>query len=132
MVLLFHAALMSLGFLCSAGAAATAIFFRKRRWWLKVHRALGYAAGGLAAAGFLAAWWMVAASPAGGHFHVPHAKMGLVTVILILATPTAGALQLRVRTMTPVLRKIHVGLGRISVVLMAITLLMGLLTAELL
>ncbi|MDD2672270.1 MAG: hypothetical protein PHG91_06540 [Syntrophales bacterium] len=41
-------------------------------------------------------------------------------------------MQLRVRRLTPALRRIHVILGRISILRMAVTVLMGLFTAELL
>ncbi|HPL62517.1 MAG TPA: hypothetical protein PK587_02015 [Syntrophales bacterium] len=132
MIFLFHAGLMILSFFCAAAAIAVVLFLRRKRWWLGVHRFLGFTAGGLAAAGFVAAWWMVSSGHGGGHFHVPHAQIGLLTSLLIMTTPLTGMMQLRVRRLTPVLRRIHVILGRISILLMAVTVLMGLLTAELL
>lgn len=121
----FHAgfALASVG-VFSAGVA-TALFMRKKKWWLKAHKALGIMGSLLLGTAVLGAVIMVQ-SWQGDHFNSPHGYLGMALVPLAALTVTQGFLQFRVRARRPLLRLLHRVSGFAVLLLMILNALGGL------
>jgi uncharacterized iron-regulated membrane protein len=112
---------MSIGFVLLLLAIVISTAMRKKTWWLKVHRSLGILGAIFAILGLLSGLYMVSnwGTP---HFRVPHAILGIVTIILVAVQPVLGFLQPK----SSKIRPIHRWLGRTVVLLMFITILAGL------
>lgn len=104
------------GFLLMISGVAIAIFMRRKKWWLKLHRTAGSLAVICFLCGFASAILMVALST-GEHFKVYHAYLGLVTMALILPTPFLGYLQFRT---------VHRWSGRVTLVFACMAVVSGL------
>jgi len=85
---------MITAFLLMTAGACIAMFMRRKRWWLKVHKLAGFLAALFVICGFALAVSMVIAFD-GEHFRVPHAYLGLATIALAVLTPVLGYLLLR-------------------------------------
>ena len=68
--------------------------------------------------------YMLAVS-AGAHFRVPHAYLGVITIIFVAMTPVLGYLQFKVTDRRATISAIHRWSGRITIVLMLVTILSG-------
>ena len=90
-----HLMLMPLGFFLLAGGVITVRYLRKKMWWFRLHKMLGVLATVFSIAGGMSAVLMVSLSGR-NHFCVPHTWLGAGTIMLIVATLTAGFLQTRV------------------------------------
>ncbi len=124
-----HAAATGAGFLCILTGAMIARYAKKKRWWLKTHRALAGAGGALALAGVIIGWAMVAGAGT-GHGRGVHAYLGYLLAVLLAATPALGLLQTRLAAARRrTVRAVHRWLGRASLVLMAVQIVLGLLMA---
>ncbi len=121
-----HASLMGLGFTLMAAASVLARFLRSKRWWLKVHKAIGVTGGLTSVTGLATAVYMVGAS-GDGHFNVTHAYLGITTVLCIVTTPVLGKMQFKVRKNKDVVKALHRWSGRISLLLMLSTIIGGLI-----
>ncbi len=128
---LLHAALMALGFLFVLAALIVAGTQRRKRWWLKVHRAIGIAGGLLMALGAVAAVASVASNPDGEHLRTPHTWVGALTVLTAVITPALGQLQFKIPGKAAAIRTAHRLCGRILNVLAPLAIGMGLRLAEL-
>ena len=122
-----HAAGMVCSFLMLVSGVIIARTMREKRWWFKAHRALGILGSAFAVFG-VGTIIFVLSVMYGGHFVVPHAYLGISTLILALVTPVLGFLQPR----SGMVRTIHPWWGRTVMVLMAVTITVGLFTAGLL
>jgi hypothetical protein len=120
-----HAGLVCVGLLFIASGYVVARFLKKRSWWLKVHRLCGILGASLVLAGLFAE---VLDISLGGrrHFRIPHSYIGTIAGILVVATPVLGFMQFRVKQHLPVIRKLHVRVGRIVLLLLCINILVGL------
>jgi len=119
-----HAALMVTALVVSS-IGTYSIYMKGHSWWFKAHKALGTFGALLGAAGLATGVYMV--SQAGrGHIRVPHAYLGLLTIVLVLVSPVLGMLFLRSKAAKPKIRRVHVWWGRGSIVLMLVTVLLGL------
>lgn len=118
-----HAGCMLAGFLSMAGGGATARFMRGKEWWLRVHRGLGSVGGICLLLGLTAASVMVSGQT-GRHLAVPHAWLGLVTILSTLCTYALGVSQLRKKTAG--IRSAHRWSGRITLALLLLNVLSGL------
>jgi uncharacterized membrane protein YfcA len=124
-----HAGCMLAGLSLLSAGAATARLMRDKGWWLRVHRRLGSAGTLCVLLGFMAALYMVSRQT-GQHFSVPHAWLGLVTILVVLCTYTAGATQFKRKTAG--VRSLHRWSGRVTLVLLFLTVLSGLFQAGIL
>lgn len=127
MILYAHIALMASSILAMFTAVAIARYFRKKKWWLKVHKAFNGASIGLALSGFVVAAIMVQQS-GGPHFRVGHGVAGGLVLLLALAAPVLGfaIFKSKNKSTIPAFKKAHRWTGRVSAVGMASTALLGL------
>ncbi|GAB6277601.1 MAG: hypothetical protein SAMD01599839_21410 [Rectinema sp.] len=88
-LLSFHAVSMGVAFFAMMSAIVIARYFKTKKWWLKSHRTLNIIAVIFAIAGLVFALLMVS-STGGPHIRVPHAVLGIVTLILLIAMPGLG------------------------------------------
>ena len=121
----YHAVLMTIGFILMICAVIAARFFRKKRWWLKVHRPLGGIAAVSVISALVIAIIMVSNSH-GSHFSEPHTYIGGLTLLLAISTPILGYMQFKIRNKRELLRNLHRWSGRITLFLMSLTILGGL------
>ena len=121
----YHAGLMILGIALMLFGTFTARFLRKKRWWFKVHRAVGIIAALAVASGLIMSVVMVSVSH-GSHFSIPHTYMGALTLLFVLSTPLIGYLQSKIRGKRKLLASMHRWFGRIALVLIVITIIGGL------
>lgn len=122
-----HAGLMSCSLVAVLSGIGVARFARKQKWWLKTHRALAGSGAAAALAGFAAAFIMVAQS-GGPHLRVPHAFLGAVTLLAMVALPALGSYMLKAKPKerAAALRRAHRAAGRVAAVLLTLTVLSGL------
>lgn len=122
----YHATFMILGLALLTNGMLVARYRKARQGWLPLHKALGLVGATFAFLGFMTAFYMVTAS-SGRHFAaVPHAYLGALALICLSITPLLGYAQFHVTAGRSTLRAIHRWSGRISIVLIALTLLSGL------
>lgn len=127
-----HAILMSLSFALMLCGMIVSRFFKKRRWWLMIHRCLQWTGGIIGIVGLATSIYMVSVST-GVHFRVLHSIFGLIVIGLIIFTPILGYSIFKVKPeKKSSLRLMHRWTGRTTLVLMAATIVMGLLVAGIL
>lgn len=119
-----HMLLMSLSLLVMLTAVVAVRLFRKRKWWLKVHRPLGLTASVLAMGGFVSALIFVGKGGV-GHFRVPHAWWGLAAVVASLTAPFLGQTYLKTQENKALFRKLHRRTGWTAFLLMVLAALLG-------
>jgi hypothetical protein len=127
----YHAALMSLGFVCLATGMLVARYLKTRQRWLNIHKALGIVGALFVLSGLFMAIYMVSVST-GQHFAVPHAYLGTIAIIFVCITPILGYAQFHVTTNRATIRTIHRWSGRITLVLVLSNMLSGFSVAGLL
>jgi len=118
-----HAGCMLAGFLSMAAGAATARFMRDKTWWLRVHRRLASVGVICLLLGLTAALVMVSRQT-GQHLAVPHAWLGLLTILSALSTYILGVTQLKKRAGRR--RSLHRWSGRVTLALLFLNVLSGL------
>ena len=128
MIIYVHGGFMMAGFSLMTGGVVIARFLRKKRFWLRAHKALGLSGALSISLGFLTALYMVSGF-GGEHFAVPHADAGVVTVFLSVITPALGWLQFVFRSRAAVIRTWHRWSGVVALLLAFITILSGLVQA---
>lgn len=126
---LIHAALMAAGFLFVFTALIVAMTQRRKRWWLKIHKAIGLTGGSLILLGAVTAVAAVASTPEGHHLRTPHTWLGVLTVLVAVITPTIGLLQFRLSGKTETLRVVHRLFGRLLNIIAPVTIFLGLRVA---
>ncbi|MBM4313006.1 MAG: hypothetical protein FJ122_03695 [Deltaproteobacteria bacterium] len=130
LLFLIHAALMAAGFLLVLSAMIVAMTQRKKRWWLKIHKAIGLTGASLILLGAVAAIAAVASTPAGHHLRTPHTWLGVLTVIAAIITPSLGLLQFRIPNRVGTLRVVHRLSGRLLNLMIPVAIFLGLRVAE--
>ena len=128
MVIYVHGGFMVTGFSLMAAGFAVARFLRKKRFWLRTHRALGLSGASSIGLGFLTALYMVS-DFGGDHFAVLHAYVGAVTVFLSAMTPTLGQLPFVLRSRAAEIRTWHRWSGAMTLLMVFLTILSGLVQA---
>jgi uncharacterized membrane protein len=123
-----HAAAMAAGFLLIAAGFVVVRFYRQNRAWLKIHKTVGIIGSLFFLMGLTAAVAMVSQSGE-GHVKVPHAWLGMATFFVAVTTPILGQLQFKIRARIQQLRIMHRWFGRLTLVMVLLTLLSGLRTA---
>ena len=114
---------MVLGFLHLAVGVITVRFLKKRMWWFRIHKMLGIIAMFIMISGGISAYLMVRFSGE-GHLEVPHTWFGVATILVVIITPAAGFLQLRVRKKIR-MRLIHRTAGWTAACLSLISMVSG-------
>lgn len=125
-----HATLMTAGFFCLLSAALFPAFRKGTPGWFRYHTRFAAAGVILALIAMSVAFFMVSIS-GGPHIRVPHAVLGLLVLVFLLATPALAVLRSRFGQHTLSVLAAHRWMGRALLVLMAITLLSGVFTAGL-
>jgi cellobiose-specific phosphotransferase system component IIC len=123
-----HVFFMTAGLLAITAGVGIARFLRQKRWWLKIHRPAGIIGAACLVAGLVSAVIMVSQS-GDGQFKVPHAWLGLTTVLCAIAAPALGHLQFKIRSIMPQLRRWHRRIGYASLVLTVFSAFSGLVAA---
>lgn len=120
-----HAGFMVSGFLLLLMGVAAVRYFRRKRWWLKLHRYAGLAGSLAFLPGIIMAFLMV--SQAGeAHLKLPHAWLGAAAVLLAIITPVLGQMQFHWKAKAQKLRGLHRWSGRLALTAVALNLLSGL------
>ena len=127
---LIHAALMASGFLFVFSALVVAMTQRRKRWWLKIHKAIGLTGGSLLLLGAITAVAAVASTPEGHHLRTPHTWLGVLTVSVAIIAPVLGLLQFRIPQKVGTIRVLHRLFGRLLNLIAPIAILLGLRVAE--
>jgi len=123
-----HAGFMSAGFLLMLSGITIAMFMKRRRWWLSIHKAAGILTAVCFLCGFTFAILMVGFSGE-VHFRVIHAYLGLLTTILTLLASFLGHLQFRIKNASGKIRTLHRWSGRIALIFACTAAASGLQTA---
>jgi hypothetical protein len=124
-LLYFHAGFMLAGFFSMMSGATVAMFLRRKRWWLRFHKAAGILGAVSVLFGLAAVISMITFS-GGEHFEVLHTYLGAVTVIFAVVTPLLGTLQFKVQGYSGEIRVMHRWSGRLTLVFAAISIIAGL------
>ena len=119
---------MAAGFLLMLAGVTIAMFMRRRRWWLQIHKATGTLTAVCLLCGFTFATLMVGVSGE-EHFRVTHAYLGLLTTVLTFLTAVLGHLQFRIKNASGKIRTLHRWSGRITLVSACMAIVSGLQTA---
>jgi hypothetical protein len=127
---LTHAALMTAGFLFVFSALIVAKTQRRKRWWLRIHRAICLTGASLLLLGAIAAVAAVASTPGGHHLRTPHTWLGVLTVSAAIIAPLLGLLQFRIPQKAGAIRLYHRLCGRLVNLMAPIAILLGLHVAE--
>jgi hypothetical protein len=126
-----HGALMSTSFVLLFVGMFFPRYLKKKKWWLKTHRRIGTSGAVIGVLGIGMATYMVARTT-GVHLRVPHSWIGLATIVLIIFTPFLGHFMLKIRKAPAKAKKaraVHRWIGRITLLFMAATIVLGLLQA---
>lgn len=129
MVFFFHMLLMALGTLCFISGVGTAVFFRKKRNWLKFHKNFNSAGFMALCAGGIMAFTYVALEKNGKHLNGIHQIVGFIAFVLIFVTLILGFYQFKAENKIAV-RTTHHWLGRLSLLLVIINVVLGLKLAK--
>lgn len=121
-----HAILMTVGFVLMVKAVIIAKVFKKRDWWFKTHKMLGILAAVFSVVGLLMGFYMVSAS-GGTHFRVPHAYVGVSTLIFVVMTPILCFALQKFKNNSSQVRALHRWFGRITFTLMLVNIIFGLM-----
>jgi len=120
----YHVLLMSTGFVLLVAGFIIARFHKTRNWY-KTHAILEGCGGACIVAGVCVGIYMVARSGL-PHLQNTHEILGVTTVLLVITTIALGYSIKRVITAAKkIVRPGHRWLGRIVIVLMAITIIFG-------
>jgi hypothetical protein len=120
----YHALLMSTGFILLLSGFIVMRFHRTSNWY-KSHMILESTGGTLAIAGLFVSITMVSISGA-PHLRYIHDILGMVTIVLIMSTLLIGFFMNRSFKAKKGIRTTHRWLGRTSIALVAVNILLGL------
>jgi len=122
-----HAVLMASGLvLLMAGMFVARM--KTQKWWMRGHRTVMLAGAALTVAGLLYGIYMIQAS-SGVHFRVLHAYIGLIALVLTVAMAAMGQLLPKIAGSWKNARIAHRWLGRVTILVLIMTVLMGLMQA---
>jgi cytochrome b561 len=119
--------LMALGTLCFIAGVGAAVFFRRKRNWLKVHKNSNSSGFMALCVGVIMAFTYVAEN-CHKHLNGIHPIVGFVVFVLTLVTLILGFYQFKAQNKIAV-RTVHRWSGRASLLLIMITLILGLMLA---
>jgi hypothetical protein len=120
-----HALPMVLSFVLMTTGMLVARYGKKNKKWLAIHKPLGGGGALLGIVGLGFGFRMVALST-GMHFRVFHSWLGLSALVLAMAAPILGQAMFKVKKNKAEVRKLHRWVGRLAIILMALTIISGL------
>ncbi len=123
-----HALPLALSFLAMTAGMIMARYGKKNKRWLVIHKTLGTAAAALALIGLVLGIRMVAMG-GGAHLRVPHAWIATATLACSAAAPLLGQGMFWARKGKQTVRRIHRWIGRSAIILMALTIILGVMQA---
>ncbi len=124
-ILYIHAGFMLAGFFSMMAGASAAMFLRRSRWWLRLHKIAGILGVLSLLIGLAAVIFMITLS-GGEHFSVTHAYIGAMTVVFAAITPVLGTLQFKVKSQSAKIRIMHRWSGRFTLMFAIVTIVTGL------
>ena len=120
-----HASLMVTGFLLTL-IALLVIYFVKRGHTYIPHKIIAITGVFFIITGVAIAFYMVG-SASGTHLRIPHGDMGVITIIALIFTIVIAVAREKRRSNLALLRLIHINSGRISFLLVCITIITGMI-----
>ena len=122
-----HAVLMGTGLgLLLAGMFVARM--KTRKWWMKGHRAVMLLGAALTVSGLVYGYYMIRDSTT-VHFRVLHAYIGMLSLLLTVAMAASGLVLLKLARNHPAARPAHRWLGRATILVLILTVLLGLVQA---
>ena len=119
-----HGTVMILAFTAMLTGMILARYFKKKKWWLKVHRLLGVVGAALGIGGAITAAYIVSRTT-GIHLRITHSWAGLSALLLFAFTPILGFIMLKGGPHAKTFRKIHRWTGRLALLVMAAAILLA-------
>jgi len=127
-IFFFHKLLMTLATLCLLTGVSAAVFFRRSRYWLKIHKSFNSIAGIFLFTGGTMAVIMIWQQK-GEHLDGFHPITGSIALGLTIINLFLGFYQLKATSEKQAVKTLHRWLGRLSVLLIVIALIAGLARA---
>lgn len=124
MLFLLHIFLMTTATLGLITGIAFAVFFRKRKNWLSIHKTINSFSCLTMAAGFLMAFMYVSGS-SGEHINGLHQLVGLMALMCVGMSLLLGFYQFRAKN-KPAARTAHRFMGRLSLPTLIAAVILGL------
>ena len=121
---ILHPLAVSIAFAMFICGIIIARYMKRKRRWAGAHAAIQSAGIAGVIAGISV---MITVIGTGAHFNVPHAYLGLFTLASLVLTATGGVVALTVPSITKTVRPIHRWAGRISAILVFLTIVSGIL-----
>lgn len=121
---ILHPLAVSIAFAAFICGIIIARYMKRKRRWAGAHAAIQSAGIAGVIAGISV---MITVIGTGAHFNVPHAYLGLFTLASLVLTATGGVVALAVPSITKTVRPIHRWAGRISAILVFLTIVSGIL-----
>jgi len=125
-MVIIHATLMIAGLISLAIAIVTVMLLKKKRWHFKAHKTLAHISFLCVLLGFMGALFMVSRFGY-GHFAIPHAQLGLLSIVCMTLTASLGILQFKFRQYASSFHRIHIWLGRITFIAIFFNVMSGLI-----
>jgi len=134
-VLKFHIFFMIFGFLLLLTTLSMVFSFKKKTWWFKCHRIIGFLSFAFITTAFCFALKLVDLIGK-GHFNIFHGVVGLITFEITIVLMVASFLYLKVKNNHNVfllkkLRTVHIWIARILIVLFISNAFFGIRMAQL-
>lgn len=120
-----HIILMAAAVSCIMTGVSAAMFFRRKKYWLKLHKSFNLLGILMMTAGIIMAFIYVSGTGS-NHFNEPHHITGLISFISVAATSFLGFYQFKAKNKSAV-RMAHRWLGRVSLVMSLLTIVLGLM-----
>jgi heme A synthase len=125
MPFILHISLMAAATLAITAGVSTAMFFRKKKNWFKIHKSVNSLGILLITVGVIMAFIYVSGT-SNNHLNGFHQLTGLITFISVVATYLLGFHQFKAQNKLAT-RTAHRWFGRISLVMMLIAVILGLM-----
>ena len=124
MLIVFHLSFMSAAAICLIAGVSVAMFLRKNKNWLNMHKTINLTGVCLLSAGAIMAVAGVA-SGSGDHFAGLHQRIGLAVLVLVSLTAFLGFYSFKAANKSAV-RAAHRWAGRVSIIGILTALVLGL------
>ena len=124
MLFLLHIVLMVIATLGIMAGVSAAMFFRKKKNWLKIHKTLNTLSLAGITAGIIMAFFYVAGT-GGKHLNDVHQMTGLAAFTVVLIAIALGHYQFKALNKSAI-RAAHRWMGRVSIFILAAAVLLGL------
>lgn len=128
MTFFFHKLLMVLAVICLITGISSAIFFRQKRYWLKIHKTFNSTSVFFLCCGIIMAITMIAQQK-GEHLEGFHPVMGAITLILAIISLSLGFYQFRAKSGRQEIKSLHRWLGGLTLLFLITAFVSGLIRA---